>query len=103
MDTEQQMILDLVNGFPGIKTCLGRPIDRWDPEYLLEPEGLLADYHLLSNGVRHVIDFALQVWDDSTDWEAYGFRTFSVTKAYTSWDPYHRTAFAKWAANPFFP
>lgn len=99
MDATNQRMLDLINTFPAIKRRGG--LHRWDPAFIVDPDGLLDYYGPLSSGERHVIDFALMVWDRTEDWGKFGFRRFHVAYAARIWDPEHLDVFIRWLRDPY--
>jgi hypothetical protein len=99
-DNESRM-LDLIHSFPSFSTRV--VVDRWDASFISDPDGLPAIYDQLPHDAQLVIEFALAVWNDTTDWTEYGFRSWSPRRAAPGWDDGHWRAFLGWVKDPVMP
>jgi len=61
---------------------------------------LAANFNGASHGERCVIQFLLNLWDASGNWDC---GKFDVIEAYSVWDEKNRNAFLKWATEPWWP
>jgi hypothetical protein len=95
--------IHLLTSFPSMAKAR---VQDWSGAYITrrEGEGGLLDLYLgASSGEKRAIEFCLNVWNQDTDWTAFGYRPFNVAYALSVWDDKHRAAFLAWAEDPFFP
>ena len=103
MDAEQKMLF-LIQSFPVIRRGEGRRIKEWSGDFIVRKEGGLKDlYDKMSSSECHVVEFALSVWNQNTDWTNYGYKPFQFARAFARWDNGQRAAFCAWVEDPFFP
>ena len=84
----------LADTFPMLRGLAG--IEPWD-SFLLATKTI----HGTSTGTRQSILFVLSVWNPETP-EFYGLEAFCVHDALKFWDTEHRSAFVKWASDPWW-
>jgi len=79
-------------------------IDPWDPDLLYR----WSVEHLHTDAERHCARFILGVWnqDDFEELDAENdgrLGRFDSLRAVSAWDHAHRTAFAVWTLDPWWP
>lgn len=83
-------MLELAHNFPTLRSFEG----PWDAQRFE------AWARSKSSGEKHAVRFVLSVWNPTTKWKV---GRFDLHDAMGTWDPEHRTAFAAWAREPWWP
>ena len=91
----QERMSRLAESFPSLRNCPGtRP---WDPVAL---DGWAASGRAAGSGL-YAAQFVLSVWFAKHSMAKAG--PFNLSEALRVWDLTHRSAFAAWAADPWWP
>ena len=84
----------LAHSFPTLRAARG--LTPWRPEELDE----WACGPVPGSGVLHAARLVLAIWNPHADWQC---GRFDALAALGAWDQAHRTAFAAWVAQPWWP